>query len=788
MAGPQSGAQAQERDLQLEVFINGASTGLVGAFKQNSDGSLTATPDEARAVGLKPSPEAIGADELVHLDRLPGVDYRLDDVGQRLFVTAPDAYRAPRIIDVSPRSTDQYPHPFSGYGAVLNYTLFGNTDGAFFRYPLNLRGVSGNFDARLFSPYGTVSQSFLANSAVRELGFVRLDTRWSYSDPDSLTTYRVGDTISGGLTWTRPVRLGGVQAQRNFALRPDLVTLPIPVLSGSAAVPSTLDVYTQNVKAYSGSAPAGPFEIINMPIASGAGTAQVVLRDALGREAVTTLPFYVSNKLLAEGLYDFSVEAGFVRRFSGVESNNYDRRPMGSGTFRYGLSEWLTVEAHAEGGGGLVNAGAGASFPIGSFGAGSFAVAGSRVGRLTGGLFNATFEAGFGGFTLYARSQRTIGDYRDIAAITADCAYLVGTVCSVPQWAGPWAPASILDGLSVSNILPPKAIDQIGLGIPVWFDSSSINLTFTQFRNALEDRTRVAGLSYSRSIIFNGTAFISAFKDFRDQNTFGVFAGVSFPLGDITLSSGFESAADGARLVASAMKAERHEEGSYGWRIRDAEGARSDRYASASYRAPFARVAASVEQYGAASRVTAEIDGSIAYAGGGIFFGNRIDDAFAVVDVGAPNVEVQHENRPVGRTNSQGMLLVPYLNSYQKNKLSIDPRDLPVDADVATTNEVVVPADRNGVVVKFGVSQSPRAALVIFVDSAGNPLRPGARGRLDGNGQVFVVGYDGQAYIRGLADQNAVMIDISEESACRAEFDYALQPGQQIVIRNVVCR
>lgn len=56
------------------------------------------------------------------------------------------------------------------------------------------------------------------------------------------------------------MRLGGVQVQTNFALRPDLVTLPIPALFGSAAVPSTRDVYTQNVKTYTGSVPAGPFK------------------------------------------------------------------------------------------------------------------------------------------------------------------------------------------------------------------------------------------------------------------------------------------------------------------------------------------------------------------------------------------------------------------------------------------------------------------------------------------------------------------------------------------------
>ena len=43
---------------------------------------------------------------------------------------------------------------------------------------------------------------------------------------------------------------------------------------------------------------------------SGSGTARVVLRDASGRETVTNLPFYVSFKMLAPGLFDFSLEAG----------------------------------------------------------------------------------------------------------------------------------------------------------------------------------------------------------------------------------------------------------------------------------------------------------------------------------------------------------------------------------------------------------------------------------------------------------------------------------------------
>jgi outer membrane usher protein len=36
--------------------------------------------------------------------------------------------------------------------------------------------------------------------------------------------------------WARPIRLGGVQVERDFLLRPDLITAPLPALSGSDEV------------------------------------------------------------------------------------------------------------------------------------------------------------------------------------------------------------------------------------------------------------------------------------------------------------------------------------------------------------------------------------------------------------------------------------------------------------------------------------------------------------------------------------------------------------------------
>ena len=64
----------------------------------------------------------------------------------------------------------------------------------------------------------------------------------------------------------------------------------------------------------------------------------------------------------------------------------------------------------------------------------------------------------------------------------------------------------------------------------------------------------------------------------------------------------------------------------------------------------------------------AQFDGAIAVAGGGVFATNRIDDAFAVVNVGAPNVEVRSRNNVVGHTNGSGRLIVPDLNSWDPTR------------------------------------------------------------------------------------------------------------------------
>ncbi|TCG05494.1 hypothetical protein BZM27_33340 [Paraburkholderia steynii] len=161
----------------------------------------------------------------------------------------------------------------SGTGLVINYEFSAQTNS-----PTQYGLYS---EERFFYPGGLLDNTGTAYWYRNLHRYVRLDTTWSHSNPDTMVTTRVGDTISSSLTWTRPVRLGGAQVSRDFTLRPDLITYPVPTLAGSSAVPSAVDLYVNNVRQFTGSAPSGPFVINAVPAINGAGEA----RDRHARRA-----------------------------------------------------------------------------------------------------------------------------------------------------------------------------------------------------------------------------------------------------------------------------------------------------------------------------------------------------------------------------------------------------------------------------------------------------------------------------------------------------------------------
>jgi outer membrane usher protein len=166
---------------------------------------------------------------------------------------------------------------------------------------------------------------------------------------------------------------------------------------------------------------------------------------------------------------------------------------------------------------------------------------------------------------------------------------------------------------------------------------------------------------------------------------------------------------------------------------------------------------------------------------------SAVHDSFAVVDAGVPGVGVLQDNRPIGVTNPWGKFLVPDLRSYQANRIGIDPTGLPGSAEADATQKTIAPANHSGVYVDFGVKKDIRAAVVILAGSDGKFLPPGSKGVLAGSDETFIVGYDGQAYVKHLASSNTIVAE-NGEAECRASFPYAPATGKRVVIGPVTCR
>lgn len=773
-AQPASFAAKEAGQFQLEVYINDVSTELIATFRQNDAGSFLIEPEQLNNIGISPVESAVGDDGWIDISRLPDVVARYDEGTQSMHFTLPMAARANRVIDASGKNATEeddetQEKAASDFGGVVNYTIYGSSGGNKWSDIADFNGVSALLESRVFGPLGVLSSSqVLSTSRLSEFDTQRLDTTWSYSDEETLTSYRAGDLITGGPSWTRPTRLGGLQIRRNFDLRPDIVTMPMPEFAGSAAVPSTVDVYVNNIRRLSQDVPEGPFSITNLPVISGAGNARLVVRDALGRETVSETPFYTSPDLLAKGLVDFSAELGFARRNYGTSSFDYDEKLLGSATVRYGLSDGLTLEGHAEGGEDFYNIGLGGVFTLGAHGLAAVSGASSRFGEESGYQLSASVEAELLGLKFHARSQRAFGDYHDMASVSADSSTL-----------------RTISGLLSAR--PPRAVDQISVSTQLAFDETSLNFSYTQVETFDERKSRLLGLSATRPFGENGNIFITAYRDLEDSQSYGVFAGLSWSFGGgVSGSAGMSSDADGYSLTAEIGKSEEQAEGSYGWRLRGSTGGNDIASVSGSYRGSAARVSAGVDQFNRTTQAYAQIEGSIALAGGDVFVGNRIDDAFAVVDAGAPGVDILLENRPIGQTNRRGKILLPNLRSYDVNNITLDPSNLPVDARIDRTKQTVTPAERAGAVVNFKVETEGQVALVTLKDESGQFIETGSTGKIDDK-RDFVIGYDGQAYLDNISDTHRLRIMQPTKGECEAQITVP-SAGETRATLETLCR
>ncbi|KLJ01600.1 fimbria/pilus outer membrane usher protein [Luteimonas sp. FCS-9] len=747
---PRAADAAGEGVVHLELVVNGLGSGRVVPVELR-DGHYLVDAAALRALHVRvDAADAPDGDGRVAVDRLPGVEVGYDVANLRLLVQVPADWLPAQHFD-SGAAPARHPSRASR-GMLLNYDLYAT------RAPHASTATSLWTDVRLFGDAGTVSSSGAwRHGGAGGRSFVRYDTRWQRVDEARVRLWEAGDLITRGPTWTSPVRIGGVQFSRDFSLRPDIVTYPLPAFSGQAGVPSAVDLFVNGSLAARERVDPGPFALTDVPFINGAGEAVVVVTDALGRQVATTVPFYVSSRLLAPGLSDFALAAGALRREYGVEDFAYGP-VVASAAYSRGLTDVLTVEALGEAAGDLARVGAGGVVRIGMLGVVNAAYSRSASRGRTGGQFDVGYQYARRGFTLSAQHQRGDRDFVDLARYD-------------PRTTLPFRPRTTVVAGSV-------ALGRWG----------SLGLGHFAVENADDTRTRLVNLSWSVSPWRDVGVYLSGNRDI-DTGDWSAVAQlvVSLQQGNITATHDRSRDRAGAHRLRYTRPVPTDGGLGLGLGYSRFDAGDDQVQLDALWRGRHVQFGGGVRGAAGAHTLWANAAGAIVRMDGGTFLSNRISDAFVVVDTnGFPSIPVRYENVTVGTTDRHGRLLVPWSGAHYAAKFEIDPLQLPAHVHTPVVEQRVAVRRGSGYVMRFPVERAV-AALVTLHDAQGAVLPPGTPVTSD-QGETAHVGWDGLVYLSALAPDNTLTAHPAGRPPCTVRF--AVDPAYEGVARigPLACR
>jgi outer membrane usher protein len=743
-------AEPGDETLLLEVSLNGRPTELVGQFTRRQK-ALYSTAAELRSLGLK----VPGADtELLPIADIASA-IKLDEASAKINLDIPMRFLNTTEIQNAGRSASDVPLAPGGRGVVLNYDLLANSS-------RGINSMGGLFDTRAFFGSNVISStgvSYFGNGGGTS---ARLETTYTYSDPDKLTRYRLGDVINGSLSWTRSVRMGGFQYASDFNLRPDLVRFPTPAFGGDAVVPSTVDLFVNGVRQLSQPVPPGPFEIRQAPIATGAGQIAVAVTDELGRQTFRTISFYATDRLLKEGLSSYSAEGGWVRRNYGLRSNNYGEFAL-SGTARHGFSPQLTLETHAEAMKSLKLLGTGAVYNLGNRAVVSAAASASSSDAGSGQQIAVAAERNANPISMSLTRTQSTPNYQDIGAVSGSPVSRSSTIATLGASLGSFGSLSLAYAMSKSPILLSD-VGNVGLA-----DSETVTV------------------SYFKSVGTRSNLFITGYRDFRNQS-YGATIGIIMPLGTRDAVGASVSNNNGTKTVSLQASRPAISIGDVGWQVQSNEGTYHQRIGQVDYKSRYGRVNAGASQVDGVTSERVGARGAVTFMEGDWFASDWIDDSFAVVNAsGVKNVGIYTENRYAGRTDDNGKLLLTDLRAYDINKISVDVLDLPLTLQLDQNEQYVKPRDRSGLVVKFNAKLASDVSIVLK-DADGNFIPLGSSVRVRESGLQAPVGYDGASYLQELGPVNTLDVLLPSGAQCHATLTPVPNTDRGMVTETVICR
>lgn len=602
-------------------------------------------------------------------------------------------------------ATGQYSEPatLSGY---INFRSYGD-------YVWN--GIDSGFQ----SPTSLIDSAIryrgvvLENEATVRLDsdsqkfFTREGTRLVYDDRQHLVRFAAGDLITSGRGFAGSPQIAGLSATRVYSIVDPLRNVqPRGDRSFTLTRPSTVEAMINGQLIRRVRLQPGVYNIRDFPFVQGTNNVEFNIQDDAGGTQRISFSQFFDRTLLAEGLSEFSFQAGILAPFRRSSRDYQTSEPAASGWYRRGISETVTL---------------GGNFNVNKSGAtaGVEAVIASAIGIIgidaaasdvdgigTGFAANVGLQKSFGGYNAAPRSIAAGVEYRSAKFANPGFAGVDNRI----KWN---LSASYAQPIGQSQFISLSG--DYGVARGPFRNEVSTRLTYGYTINSRLNLT-VDG-TYERRAIFgsefgvratlavklgprsNGVAEVDTRTErarIGYQTAWGEGVGSWTASGDLDVSQEDVGFNGGFNYTAN-----RAELGLTHTTVYELTGRRTD-----------------------SQRTSLRLGTAIAFADGKFALSRPIYDSFAMVAAhksldGAQVIIDPRDDHYTAKSGLFGPAVDPNLGAYIRRTLTYDVPEAPVGYDLGTASAKILPPYRGGYLVTAGSDYSVTAlGTLIGLDGA----------------------------------------------------------------------
>jgi len=736
---------AKDSELIVTLKVNYVETDIFPTIVQNTQGNYLIPLEDIEHFSvqeeyLKQALVSYNDIQYVNLDLLTGTKYNLNHENLDLDIIFPAEKMQNQSFNAAAIPSQDIDHKLIN-GAYLNYNVTLNQSDSS-NYLAGVEELDYSTENGVYS-YSFLFQSKAVSSNFSKIKtaqknynkFTRLETNWTYEDEKKMTNWRVGDSFTKPAIWSNSTRFAGVQYATNFSVRPNLVTYPLLDFRGKSELPSSVELFSNNIPIYNAKARMGDFDINNIPVITGRGDLIIRTQDITGKIQTVTIPYYAAPNLLRPGLSDFSYEAGFQRQNFTINSNDY-KYPILNTDYMLGINDYLTSGGHFEFLKNNGTIGATNNFKVGNYGVAGFSLASNikNLGRSQRFNCGYTYESEF--FDINGNLDWNNKDYNDVYN------YPNKTYSNLSYQASASYGNTELGNISIN------------------FLSYNTNSILSKSK-----RSNIISTTYQRNIFKNGVLNFTLGTDLKNKRT-GNFAYLSFNLNlDNNRSISFiESYQKNYQVKQLGFSSPISSNMGWGYSANLIKAKSTNYNVQVNRNGEHNDIGAYL--YKNDSEITKQfnIQGSVVSIDKNYYMTRPITGGLALVKVSnMKDVGVYNNNQLVGYTNNQGKILIPNVIPYSPSEIRLDDEKLPLNTQFSDISLNIAPKTKSAVFLDFGVKTIRSVEITVF-DSNKHFIPLNSTVTIEGVDEELFVGYDGKIYIDDIKNLEILNGSICDEN------------------------